>query len=78
MGLAYSDVKVTGTSTTPGVVAAAPTDQGKLWGKGDAKVNFGFADNFSVALEGEVHGTGNNGTGQTIGGSATVSLRKSW
>jgi hypothetical protein len=74
----YSDVSVSGASTKPGAVAAAPTDQGQLWAKGDAKFNFAFADNLSAYVEGEVHGTGNNGSGSTLGGSATVGVRKTW
>ena len=79
-GLVYSDVKVMGTSTAPALAGfpTAPTDQGQLWGKGDAKVTFAFPQNFSAFVEGEVHGTGNNGTGTSLGGSATVGVRKTW
>lgn len=79
-GLLYSDVKVTGSSSAPALIGIpqVPTDQGQLWGKADAKLNFVFADNLSAYVEGQIHGTGNNGTGTTVGGAATVGVRKTW
>jgi len=56
-GMAYSDVEVQG-----GTVAAAagglvvPSDQGKVFGQGIAKLNFIWNANFSSYLEGEVRG----------------------
>jgi hypothetical protein len=56
-GLAYSDVQVRG-----GTVAAAaggtivPTDEGKVFGQGIAKLNFIWNTSFSSYLEGEVRG----------------------
>ena len=56
-GMAYSDVEIRG-----GTVAAAaggalvPTDEGKVFGQGIAKLNFIWNTNFSSYLEGEVRG----------------------
>jgi hypothetical protein len=56
-GMAYSDVEIRG-----GTVAAAaggalvPTDEGKVFGQGLAKLNFIWNPNFSSYIEGEVRG----------------------
>jgi hypothetical protein len=56
-GMAYSDVEIRG-----GTVAAAaggtlvPTDEGKVFGQGIAKLNFVWNPNFSSYVEGEVRG----------------------
>jgi hypothetical protein len=56
-GLAYSDVEIQG-----GTVAQAaggllvPTDQGKVFGQGIAKLNFLWTNNFSSYIETEVRG----------------------
>jgi Autotransporter beta-domain len=56
-GVAYSDVEIQG-----GTVAAAaggalvPTDQGKVFGQGIAKLNFIWNASVSSYLEGEVRG----------------------
>jgi hypothetical protein len=60
-------VGAAGTAIAPGIVPglvigpngtpAAPTDEGKLWGRGSAKVNFQFTDKVSAAVEGEAYGT---------------------
>jgi len=72
LGLVYSDVRVIGTSQAA-ALGQLPSDQGKIWGKGDVKFNFLFADNWSAYIEGEIHGTNND-----TGGSGTVGVRKSW
>jgi hypothetical protein len=81
-GLAYSDVSVHGGTVFAGGVpgspffgmaAPFPTDQGEVWGKGIAKVNFVFSPNFSAYVEGEVYGT--NGAVDLRGYAGTVGLR---
>jgi hypothetical protein len=70
-GYAYSDVSV-----NPGglpVAIAPPTDQGKLWGKGVAKLNVQFTDKVSAAVEGEVRGT-RDVTGYAARVSGRISL----
>jgi hypothetical protein len=70
-GLAYSDFSVKG-----GFPIGAPpgsTDQGQTWGKGIAKVNFVWTQNFSGYVQGEVHGT--NGVENIVGYVGTVGLR---
>jgi hypothetical protein len=72
--LAYSDVSVTG-----GTVKGGPpisTDQGQLWGKGVAKLNYVWSKNLSSAVSGELYGT--SGTETSIGYKAGVELRYSW
>jgi hypothetical protein len=72
--LAYSDVSVTGgfvSGTTPIV-----TDQGQIWGKGIAKLNFVWSKNFSSGISGELYGT--NGTETVIGYKGVVDLRYAW
>jgi hypothetical protein len=55
--MAYSDVEIRG-----GTVAAAaggalvPTDEGKVFGQGLAKLNFIWSSNVSSYIEGEVRG----------------------
>jgi hypothetical protein len=70
-GLAYSNVSV-----DPGGVAVAipiPTDEGQLWGKGVAKLNFVFNNQFSAFIEGNIRGT--NGTVDAIGYGGLVGAR---
>jgi hypothetical protein len=70
-GLAYSNVSV-----DPGGVAVAipiPTDEGQLWGKGVAKLNFVFNNQFSAFIEGNIRGT--NGTADAIGYGGLVGAR---
>jgi hypothetical protein len=72
--LAYSDVSVTG-----GTVKGGPpisTDQGQLWGKGVAKLNYVWSRNLSSAISGELYGT--RGTETSIGYKAGVELRYAW
>jgi autotransporter-like protein len=80
-GLAYSDTSVRGGTAfaagVPGIPtftgAPLPTDQGEVWGKGIAKVNFVFSSNFSAYLEGEVYRT--SGAVDLRGYAGTVGLR---
>jgi hypothetical protein len=70
-GLAYSDWSIKG-----GVFPGAPpvsTDQGQVWGKGIAKFNFVWTQNFSGYVQGEVHGT--NGVENVVGYVGTAGLR---
>jgi hypothetical protein len=81
-GLAYSDVSVRGGTAFAGGVPGSPfvgvgtplpTDQGEVWGKGIAKLNFVFSSNFSAYVEGEVYGT--SGAVDIRGYAGTVGLR---
>jgi hypothetical protein len=56
--MAYSDVEISGgtIAVAAGTPALAPTDEGKVFGQGIAKVNFIWNKNFSSYLEGEVRG----------------------
>jgi hypothetical protein len=56
--LAYSDVEVRGgtIAVAAGTPALAPTDEGKVFGQGIAKLNFIWNTHFSSYLEGEVRG----------------------
>lgn len=56
-GLVYSDVEVRGgTVAVVSGSAVVPTDEGKVFGQGIAKLNFLWTGNFSSYLEGEVRG----------------------
>jgi hypothetical protein len=56
-GLAYSDVEVRGGTVAQAAGALViPTDEGKVFGQGIAKLNFIWTDNFSSYVEGEVRG----------------------
>jgi Autotransporter beta-domain len=70
-GLAYSNVLVRVGGIAP--VAGAPTDEGQLWVKGAAKLNFLFTDHFSGWVEGNVRGT--SGTVDAIGAGVQVGAR---
>lgn len=73
-GMVYSDVEVRG-----GTIAAAagglaiPTDEGKVFGQGIAKLNFIWANNVSSYIEGEVRGREN-----VLGAAGRVGLRYSF
>jgi hypothetical protein len=71
--LAYSDVSVTG-----GTVGGTPisNDQGQLWGKGAAKLNYVWTKNFSSAISGEVYGT--RGTETIIGYKGLFEMKYAW
>jgi hypothetical protein len=53
----FSDVSVKGGVPVGIPGGAQATDEGKVWGKGTAKLNFQFTDKLSAAIEGEVRGT---------------------
>jgi hypothetical protein len=72
--LAYSDVSVTGGTVKGG--SPISTDQGQLWGKGVAKLNYVWTRNLSSAISGELYGT--RGTETSIGYKAGVELRYAW
>ena len=60
-GYAYNDVKITG-GTLAAVAAGnalVPTDQGKTFGRGVAKLNVDASQYFSYYVEGEVRGANN-------------------
>jgi hypothetical protein len=67
----YSDVAVNG-GTQIGA-APMPTDQGKVWGKGTAKLNFRATDRVSFYVEGEVRATSD-----IVGGAGRVGARVSF
>ena len=72
LGLAYSDVQITGTPLqTLGV--AVPTDEGKVRGEFDLTLNADFGSGFSGFAEGDVR-FGDNLVGAAIKGG----LRKQW
>ncbi len=54
-GIAYSDVILVGPH--PFGAAIAVIEEGKLFGKGAAKINFVWTDKFSTFVEGEVRGS---------------------
>lgn len=69
--LAYSNVSVTG-----GYVPGGPpteTDEGQLWGKGVANLNFVWSDHFESSIEGSVFGT--RGLENVIAYSGTLGIR---
>jgi hypothetical protein len=58
----------------PGAIAgAAGTDRGQVWGKGQAKFNFVFNNQFSAYIQGVIRGT--NGTLDALGGGVEVGAR---
>jgi hypothetical protein len=72
LGLAYSDVQITGTPLQSiGVVV--PTDEGKVRGEFDLTLNVDFGSGFSGFAEGDVR-FGDNLVGAAIKGG----LRKQW
>lgn len=72
LGLAYSDVQITGTPLqTIGVVV--PTDEGKVRGEFDLTFNMDFGSGFSGFAEGDVR-FGDNLVGAAMKGG----LRKQW
>src|SRR5213079_749064 len=56
--MAYSDVEIRGgtIAIAAGAPALAPTDEGKVFGQGIAKLNFIWNTHFSSYLEAEVRG----------------------
>jgi hypothetical protein len=52
----FSDVSVKPGGPPVPLIPIA-NDEGKVWGKGTAKLNFQFTDKVSAAIEGEVRGT---------------------
>jgi hypothetical protein len=66
-GLAFSDFSITG------IDPANPSDEGKVFGKGIAKVAFTNSENVQLSLECEVRGT----TG-VLGVGGRVGLKKTW
>jgi hypothetical protein len=56
--LLYDDVSITG-GTIVTATSVVPTDQGKVFGQLDGKLNFEFARGFSSFVEGEVRGREN-------------------
>jgi len=70
-GIAYSFIHES-VGGIPSVVAV-PTDEGQLWGRGAAKLNFIFNNNFSAFIEGNIRGTG--GTVDAIGYGGLLGAR---
>jgi hypothetical protein len=71
-GMAYSDVEIRGgtIALAAGSPPLAPTDEGKVFGQGIAKLNFVWNRNLSSYLEGEVRGREN-----VLGAAGRLGLR---
>jgi hypothetical protein len=71
-GMAYSDVEIRGgtIAVAAGTPAFAPTDEGKVFGQGIAKLNFVWNTHVSSYLEGEVRGRDN-----VLGAAGRLGLR---
>ena len=71
-GMAYSDVEIRGgtIALAAGSPPLAPTDEGKVFGQGIAKLNFVWNKNLSSYLEGEVRGREN-----VLGAAGRLGLR---
>jgi len=70
-GLAYSNVRVDAGGVP--VAIPVPTDEGQVWGKGIAKANFIFNNNFSAFIEGNIRGT--NGDVDALGYGGMIGAR---
>jgi hypothetical protein len=70
--IAYSDISVRG-GTLALLSRNLATDEGQLWGKEAAKLNFVFSPHLSAYIEGEVHET--SGTENIVGVLGTVGAR---
>jgi hypothetical protein len=81
-GLAYSNVEeqnggfsgfIPGVGGGVGTGGSSGADKGQVWGKGDAKFNFIFTQQFSAYVEGTIRGT--HGTYDALGGSVALGAR---
>jgi hypothetical protein len=73
--MAYSDVEIRGgtIAIAAGAPPLAPTDEGKIFGQGIAKLNFIWSRQFSSYLEGEVRGRDS-----VLGAAGRLGLRYSF